>query len=616
MRAFAFLATVALVSTLVPGLAPIPALADGPVWRHAMSLYGTPRYADGFSHFDYVNPAAPKGGELHFSSTTQSLGNDAFNSLNPFIDKGVTPTGLGFVFEPLMAGSLDEEDISAVYGDLAEAVQYPDDFAFAKFRLNPAAKWQDGAPVTPDDVVWSFDELRKVNISQARYYQHVVKAEVTGPHEVTFTFDEKGNHELPLIVSQMTVLPKHWWLANGADGKPRSIEETTLEPPPGSGPYRITAVEPGHRITYTRDPAYWGARLPISVGANNFATIVYDVYLDRSVEFEAFKAGRIDFWGENEARRWATGYDFAALKDGRVKREMRDRKAVSGEMVGFIPNLRRPQFKDERVREALNDVFDFEELNKTIFYGQYSRIDSYFFGTDLAASGLPTGIEKDILDGVKDKVPASVFSVPYTNPVGGDPARVRDNLRAAVKLFEAAGYQLKDGRMIGPDGKPFGFEILLDGPIIERVAVPYTQWLARIGVTATVRTVDASQFVARINSRDFDVIYSGWGESMSPGNEQADYWGSAAATRAASKNYAGIADAGVDALIDKVIFASDRTHQVAAVHALDRVLLAHHYVIPTYGFLKDRYAWWDGITHPDALPKFDVGFPAIWWAKP
>lgn len=584
-------------------------LADEPQWRSSMAVSGTPRYPADFRHFDYANPEAPKRGEVHLSSMS------AFDNLNPLLDKGVAADGLGLVFETLMTPSLDEIDISASYGLLAAAAQYPDDYSWVKFRLRPEARWQDGQPVTPEDVIWSFDELRKVNVPQANYYSHVVKAEATGVNEVTFTFNQKGNRELPKIVGDLIILPKHWWLAKGPDGKPRNVEETTLEPLMGSGPYRITAVEPGRRIAYQRDPNYWGANLPVNVGQNNFDLITYDSYRDRTIEFEAFKAGNVDYWFENEAKRWATGYDIAPVKDGRIKKEIAKIEKTSGLMMGFIPNLRRPQFQDQRVRRALNLVFNFEELNRTTFFGQYHRIDSYFWGTELASSGLPAGLEKDILESVKDKVPPSVFTTPYANPINDTPDKVRENLRAAVELFKQAGYTIQNGKMSGPDGKPFTLEILLDGPTIERVAVPYTQWLARIGVTASVRSVDDSQFVTRLNNRDYDIVYYVWAESLSPGNEQLDYWGSKAADAPSSKNYAGIKDSGVDALIERVILSKDRNELVAAVHALDRVLLAHDYVIPSYYSLDTRIAYWNKFGRPDPLPKFAVGFPTVWWAK-
>ncbi|MCB1487437.1 MAG: ABC transporter substrate-binding protein, partial [Bauldia sp.] len=445
------------------------------------------------------------------------------------------------------------------------------------------------------------------------YYQHVTKAEVTGEREVTFTFDQTGNRELPQIVGELLILPKHWWEGKDANGKQRDIASGGLEPPLGSGPYRVSSVTPGRSITYQRVPDYWGADLNVNVGQNNFDTIRYEYYRDLNVEFEAFKADEFDYWSENEAKRWATGYDIPAVKDGRIKKELVDLEQVSGVMVGWVPNLRRPLFQDARVRRALNYAFDFEELNRTIFFGQYERINSFFYGIPIGWKGLPQGKELEILESVRDKVPPEVFTEEYTNPVGGDPQKVRENLRKAVQLFQEAGYKLEGNHMLDPSGKPVSFEILLNGPTIEKVALPFQKALKRIGIDVTVRSVDSSQFITRVRSRDFDMIYAGWGESNSPGNEQADYWGSAAADKQSSQNYAGIKDPAVDELINRIIFAKDRDEQVAAIGALDRVLMANQYVIPSYTILPERIAYWDRFGHPDGYGKFLIGFPTIWW---
>jgi microcin C transport system substrate-binding protein len=592
---------------LVLGAAGV-ALAEGePAWRHATALVGEPKYAADFRHFDYVNPDAPKGGTARLSAT------GSFDTVNPVLEKGVPAAGLGLVFEPLMVSSLDELDVSAEYGLLAEAVRYPDDVSSVTYRLRAEARWADGTPVTPEDVVWTFDRTKELDPTQRFYYLHVVKAEKTGDREVTFTFDQTGNRELPHIVGQLVILPKHWWEGTGADGKPRDIASSSLEPPMGSGPYRISRVEPGRIVVYERNPDYWGKDLPARVGTGNFDRVQFEYYRDRTVEFEAFKADKIDFWDENEARRWATGYEFPAARDGRVKREMLDLAQMSGSMVGFVPNLRRPQFQDPRVRRALNYAFDFEELNKTQFFGQYERIDSFFYGIPLRWKGLPQGQELEILETVRDKVPPEVFTTEYVNPVGGDPAKLRENLRKAVDLLKEAGYRLEGRRMIGPDGKPLAFELLLNGPIIERVALPYKDWLSRIGIEMTIRTVDSNQYISRIRSRDFDMTYTGWGQSMSPGNEQMDFWGSAAAESESSRNYAGIKDPAVDELVRRVVFAKDREELEAATRALDRVLIANQFVVPSYTILKDRIAYWNRFGHPDPLPKFVVGFPDVWW---
>ncbi len=578
-------------------------------WRHAVSLIGEPGYPKGFAHFNYVNPDAPKGGSARLSGTGQT-----FDTLNPILDKGVIADGLGLMYQSLTTRAIDEADIASEYGEIAESLRYPDDYSYVTYRLNPDAKWQDGKPITPEDVVWSFDQTVKLNQSRRFYYQHVKKAEVTAPDQVTFVFDETGNRELPEIVGELLILPKHWWEGTDAAGNKRDISKGTLDPPLGSGPYRIANVSAGRSITYERVPDFWAKDLNVNVGSYNFDKITYEYYRDLNVEFEAFKADDFDYWWENEAKRWATAYNFPAIQAGRVTKEEVRLDQDSGVMVGFVPNLRRPFFQDRRVRQALNYAFDFEELNRTLFYGQYERVNSFFYGLPLAASGLPQGKELEILNSVKDKVPPDVFTQEYTNPVGGDPQKVRDNLRKAVQLLQEAGYTLQGNNLIGKDGKPVTIELLLNGPTIERVALPYKAALARIGITMNIRSVDSSQFVTRVRSRDFDMVYTGWGESNSPGNEQLDFWGSKAADRDSSRNYAGIKDPAVDELINRITSAKDRESQVAAVHALDRVMMAQQYVIPTYVFLAERIAWWDRFGHPDfkAL-KFAIGFPTVWW---
>ncbi|HVY19516.1 MAG TPA: extracellular solute-binding protein [Bauldia sp.] len=585
-------------------------LAPAGDWMTGNSILEAPRYPADFPYFKYVNPDAPKGGTVRLSGSSPT-----FDTLNPILPKGVPADGLGLVYESLFTPALDEYDIGGAYQQIADAVRFPADFSYVIYRINPNAKWHDGEPITADDVVWSFNKLVTLNDSQRNYYRHVVKAEKTAPDQVTFTFDEAGNRELPHIVGEMIVLPQHWWEGKDANGKQRDIGASTLEPPLGSGPYKVGEVIPGRSISYARVPDFWGAKLNTYIGSNNFDTVRYEYFRDLNVEFEGFKADQFDYWAENEAKRWNTAYDFPAIKAGKVKKETVDLDQVSGVLVGFIPNLRRPFFQDVRVRKALNLVFNFEDLNRTIFYGQYQRINSFFFGLPemTAANALPTGRELELLNSVKDKVPPEVFTTLYTNPDNGDPAKVRANLQQALALFKEAGYELKGNQMVGKDGKPVSIEVMLNGPTIERVAVPYQQWLAKIGITLTVRTVDTSQFVERVRTRDFDMVYTGWGQSNSPGNEQLDFWGSEAADRQDSRNYAGIKDPAVDTLINAIIYNKGREDQIAAVRALDRVLMANQYAIPSYTYLPDRIAYWDRFGHPDPYPRFTVGFPTVWW---
>lgn len=578
-------------------------------FRHGVSILGDLKYPPGFAHFDYVNPQAPKGGTLRMSAT------GTFDSFNPVLDRGEAAPGLINVFDTLLKDTSDE--ISTGYGLLAEGVSFPEDISSATFRLRAEARFADGEPVKPEDVIFSFEKLKELNPLYMSYYSHVVAAEKTGDRDVTFRFDQKNNRELPMILGQFPVVPKHWWEANGSGGQPRDIARTTLEPVIGSGPYKIAEFKAGSAIRYELRDDYWGKDLNVNLGYNNFKNITYTMFGDRDVEFEAFRSGNTDFWVETRAARWATGFDFPAAKDGRVKKEEYENTfRATGVMQALVPNMRREMFKDQRVRKALNYALDFEELNRTVFYNAYFRVSSFFSGTELASSGLPQGQELELLTALKDKVPASVFDTPYTNPVGGSPQASRDNLRKAVELFKQAGYELRGNAMVNAQtGQPFRFELLLSNPQLEVVAVPYQQQLRKIGIEMSVRTVDPSQYTNRTRTFDYDMTWTVWAQTLNPGNEQRDYWGSTSVNREGSRNYAGIADPAVDALIEKIIFPTDREEQVAATKAMDRVLLAHDYVIPLYYGGTSRYAFWDKFEHPAELPTYSTGFPSIWWAK-
>jgi len=583
-----------------------PALADDRVWHHASSLIGEPKYPPGFAKFDYVNPDAPKGGVVRLSE----LG--GFDTFNPILPQGEIATGIGLLYETLMTAS--EDETTTDYGGLAEALTYPDDFSSVTFRMNPRAKWWDGEPVTAEDVVWSFNKEVELNASVANYYANVKKAEVTAPGEVTFTFDQTGNRELPKIMGQLMVLPQHWWEGTDDKGNKRDIGKSTLEPPMGSGPYRIGSFTAGRSVTFERVKDYWGANEGFAVGQNNFDQIRYEYFLDNTAEFEGFKGDVFDYWDENLAARWQSGYDFPAVNEGKVVKETFENPfRSSATMVAFIPNQRRPVFQNEALREAINYAFDFEELDKIRFFGQYDRVNSFFYGSELASSGLPEGKELDILNSVKDLVPESVFTTPYQAPVGGDVTKQRQNLRTALDILTKAGYALTGNQLVDPNGQPVSFEILLNGTILEPIVTPFVNNMKKLGITATVRSVDSPQYIERVRKRDYDMIYGGWPETLSPGNEQRDFWGSASAAQDDSRNYAGIADKGVDALIDKIIYAPDRDTLVAATHALDRVLLAHHYVVPTYALRRARIARWDRFSHPETLPEYSIGFPNVWW---
>jgi microcin C transport system substrate-binding protein len=596
-----------LPSLLAAFLAFTPLAAQEAPWRHGSALLDEPKYPQGFPHFDYVNPNAPKGGLVRLGA----LGTfDSFNVVVAGV-KGSPEQGLGLIYETLTTSALDEANAS--YGLLAKSFSYPEDYSSVSFRLRPEARWHDGKPVTADDVIFSFESLKTNSPTYAFYYANVTRAEKVGEREVKFTFDEKGNRELPQIMGQLMVLPKHWWEGTAPDGRKRDVTQTTLEPPLGSGPYRLKNFDAGRNASYERVKDYWGEKINVNVGQNNFDEIRYEYYRDATVLLEAFKSDRLDFRTENSARNWAVGYDFPARQEGRVILEEFPFRAT-GVMQAFVLNMRRDKFKDQRVRRAFNLAFPFEELNKTIFYGLYERPSSYFYGLDLASSGLPEGKELEILESVRDKVPASVFTTPYKNPVNDSPETVRNNLREADRLLKDAGWDIKNGRRVNARGEVLSVELLSSSPNEERVFLPYKASLDRLGIATTVRTIDDVQYTNRTRSFDFDIATGLWPQSLSPGNEQREFWGSQAASREGSRNLPGIADPGIDALIEKVIFAKNRDELVAATKALDRVLLAHDYVVPQWTSLKQRTARWNRYGHPETMPRYGgAAFPTIWW---
>jgi microcin C transport system substrate-binding protein len=611
---FPLRACAAALAITVLSLAPAAAQekASETVWRHGTSLFGDLKYPPEFDHFDYVNPNAPKGGSVRL------LGLGTYDNFNPVVSgvKGVAALGLGGLFEGLMTRSQDEA--GSDYGLLADSVSHPADFSSATYRLRPAARWHDGVPVTPADVIFSFNAFKTNSPRYSAYYQHVIKAEQTGEREVTFTFDAPGNRELPQIIGEVTVLPKHWFEGVDKSGNKRDVTVTTLEPPVGSGPYRIKAFTPGRSITYQRVKDYWGKDLPVNVGSSNFDELQYDYYRDATVALEAFKADQFDFRYENVAKNWATAYDFPAVTEKRVVLQefpMRD----IGWGQGMFFNTRREKFADPRVRRAFDLVFDFEEMNKQMFFGQYHRVKSYFEGTELASSGRPAGLELEILETVRGEVPPEVFTAEYKNPVNGSPEAVRANLREATRLMREAGWEVRNQKLVNArTGEPMTVELLTTSaqPAYERSFLFYKPSLERLGITVTVRSVDDTQYENRLRNWDYDVISYNQAETLSPGNEQREFWGSKSADRAGSENYAGIKNPAVDKLVDRVIFAKSREDLVAATRALDRVLLWNEYMVPEWTSATWRTARWDRFGQPDKLPEYNTlygGFPDVWW---
>jgi microcin C transport system substrate-binding protein len=581
-------------------------------WSHALSLVGQPKYAPDFKHFDYVNVDAPKTGVVRLGVP------GGFDNFNPVIAevKGNLVAGLDTVYETLMTQS--EDEISTEYGLLAEAVQHPPDYSSVTYRLNAAARWHDGEPVTPEDVIFSFENWKRLSPLRNKYYGNVVKAEKTAEREITFTFDVKNNRELPQILGQLLILPKHWWEGTRADGTKRSIEDVSKETPLGSGPYRMKANVGGRSVSYERVKDYWGANLPTRIGTQNFDEKRFEYFRDPAALFEGFKADEYDFRFENSARNWMTQYDFPGASTGKIVKEEFPILDY-GVMQAFVINTRREKFKDVRVRKALNLAFNFEQANKDVFFGLYKRIDSYFYGTELAAAGLPAGKELAVLESLKDKLPPEIFTTPFANPVNNNDAEVRANLREALKLLTEAGWELKSGKLSSKKtGEAFTIEFLFPtsvASLVERFALPYKASLERLGFVVAMRSVDDVQYENLQRSFDYDILaLESWAQTLSPGNEQRDYWGSAASEKNGTRNYIGVKDEAVDALIEKIIFATNREELVAATRALDRVLLAGHYVVPQWGSGLTRTARWDRFGHPSLMPKYGRGsFPTVWW---
>lgn len=579
---------------------------EPPPWRHALSLTGEIHYPPGFPHTAYVNPQAPRGGVVRQSVT------GSFDSFNHVLPRGAAAPVTGLLYMPLFDDTMDE--ISTAYGAIADAVRHPDDFSSVTYRINPNARWHDGQPITPEDVIWTMAKLKELNPRQGFYYRNVVRVEKTGEREVTFTFDAPGNREKPQIVGQIRVLPRHWWEGTDAQGRRRDIAQTTLEPPLGSGPYRIRSFEPGRTIVLERVADWWAKDLPVYVGKHNFDEQRFEFFRDTTVQLEAFKADQVDFRFENTARIWATQYDFPAVREGRVILETFPERA-STNMQAVILNLRLPKFQDVRVRRALTHMFDFETMNANLMFGAYRRTDSYFVGTELAARDLPTGEELAILESVRADVPPEVFTTPYRVPAGGTPDAQRTNLREALRLMREAGYEVRDRRMVNRStGEPFRFELLLNGPSFERHALAFKASLDRLGVEMTIRVVDSSQYVNRVREFGFETIFGSYPQSLSPGNEQRDFFGTEAAGRQGSFNRAGIRNPAVDRIIDRIIFAKNRAELVAATRAMDRVLLHNHYMIPTWYSAEERTARWNRFSRPERLPTYGgSAFPTVWW---
>ncbi len=590
----------ALLATLLVVLSPLSATDAHSAPVHAIAMHGTPKYGPDFKHFDYVNPDAPKGGTVRLSAV-----GDTFDTFNPYTLKGVPAAAATLVFETLMTGSYDEAFTE--YGLLAESIEMPEDRSWVIFTLREQARWHDGNPVTADDVVFSFNTLKNDGQPFFRfYYANVDKAEKLGSRQVKFSFSGGENRELPLIMGQLPILPKHFF-------EGRDFTKTILEPIPGTGPYKIKSFESGRSITYERVLDYWGRGIPVNRGRYNFDVIRFDYYRDATVALEAFKSGEYDFRQENTAKIWATGYDSPGRKEGLYKLENIPNELPTG-MQGYAFNLRKDIFKDAKVRQALAYAFDFAWTNKNLFYGQYTRTASYFSNSELAAHGLPSPEELKILEPLKGQIPNEVFTQEYDPPSTDGSGNIRRNLRTARRLLQEAGWEIKSGKLInGQTGAPFAFELLLVSPAFERISLPFAKNLERLGIDMRIRTVDTSQYIKRLETFDFDMVVGGFGQSLNPGNEQRDFWGSDAANRPGSRNIIGIMDPAIDKLIDLIISAPDRESLIMRTRALDRALQWGHYMIPHWHIQNYRVAYWDKFGKPKTAPKYALGFTDNWW---
>lgn len=568
--------------------------------KHAQTLYDEPpKYPANFKHFDYVNPNAPKGGTL------RQAGFGGFDSLNPFINKGVAEDNIGMVYDTLTRHGLDEPFTE--YGLLAAKIEKAPNNAWVRFYLRPEARFHDGQPVTAEDVKFSFDTLMSKGAPMYRgYYADVASVEVEGPRTVRFIFKRAGNRELPLIIGQLPVLPKHWWAS-------RDFAKGNLEIPLGSGPYKVADVQAGRSIRYERVKDWWGKDLPVNRGFYNFDTLQIDYYRDNTVALEALKAGQFDYWLEVSAKNWATAYNTEAVANGQLIKEEITNHNPTG-MQGFIFNARRPLFADRRVREAMSLLFDFEWTNRQLFNGAYTRTRSYFDNSELAASGLPSAAELKLLEPLRAQIPPQVFSSEYQPSVTDGSGIIREQQRRAYQLLQEAGWRIDGDKMLDSTGKPVSFEFLLAQTEFERILLPFKRNLADLGIELVIRRVDVSQYINRLRSRDYDLIVSGFGQSNSPGNEQREYWHSSSADNPGSRNFIGLKDPAVDKLVDGLINADSRQSLITHTRALDRVLLWGHYVLPNWHIKTWRVAYWNRFEHPKVTPQYDIGLHT-WWVR-
>ena len=566
---------------------------------HGIAMHGKPKYEESFTHLDYVNPDASKGGVVRFGSY------GSFDNLNRVAFKGSKAAGLGYVNDTLMRRVWDEA--FSLYGLIAEFVEMPEDRSSVTFYLNPKATFHDGSPITRDDVLFSLETFQtKGTPNQKKTYGKVISTELIGNNGIKMVFVNNEDKELPLIVAGfLPIIPKKYY-------ENIDVTKTFLDIPLGSGPYTIENLDPGRQIKYKRVENYWAKDLPVNKGLYNFDTIIYDYYKDSNVLVEAFKVGEYDFRREYNVKRWLSEYDFKAVDSGKViLKEMNNDRPVG--MNGLVMNTRKNIFNNRNVRLALSYAYDHEWINKTIYQNAYVRTDSFFDNSPLSSSGLPSDAELELLNPWRDQIPSEIFTETFTPPKTDGSGNARKNLLKAKEILQEEGWIIKNDKLT-KDGKEFKFEFLIVSPSDEKIALAYQSNLKKLGITMEVRTVDSSQYQARLLNYDFDMIKRYWGVSLSPGNEQQFYWGSEVGKKDGSRNYPGINSPAVDALIEKLISAKNREELTTAIHALDRVLLWGHYVVPLYHSNKDRIAYWDFFEYPEEIPLYGIVIES-WWVN-
>lgn len=572
-------------------------LASDINYDHAISVFNKIKYEKSFESFDYVNPNAPKKGIIKLAER------GTFDSLNQFILKGLPAIGLDNIYESLLVTSLDEPFTG--YGLIAKGLKLSEDKSSITFFLNDNARWHDNKPITSHDVEWTFNTiLEKGHPSYRSYYSDVKNIEIINNFTIKFHFKNNNNRELPIIIGQMKILPKHFW-------ENKKFDSSVLTIPLGSGPYKIKEVNLGKNITYERIKSHWAAKLPVNIGHNNFDIIHYDYYRDSNVMIEALKANEYDFRSENISKEWATAYNDLNNNNNFIKEEI-NHELPQG-MQAFIYNIRKDIFKNIELRKALALAFDFEWTNKTLFYGQYIRSNSYFSNSELASSGLPTNVELKIIEQLNNDIPKEMLKEVYNPGKTDGSGNNRKNLRQAMQILKKANYKLDNKILKDPEGREIKFEILLISPAFERIVGPFIKNLKKLGVEASIRIVDTAQYKNRLDNYEFDMVVMARGQSLNPGNEQRNFWSSKSADINGSANWIGIKNKTVDELIELIINSPTREKLILYTKVLDRVLLHNHYVIPHWHIKIWRVAYWDTIKRPNNLPKYSLGFPETWW---